>query len=335
MEYQYRYTPRTYSSSYFNPSEDMSDAEIFDIIHQHINVFQMQGAEVTRQYDKNVFSAPQAVYVNDIHTNELIELHNHNFYEINYILDGKMYQYIDGKPFIMNTGDMLIMSPSVLHSPFAPSQTKAFNILINTHFVDMLVSEYRKENPITHLVRKQGFLLLGTRESSEITYLCEQILRYCHHTFSKNSPSIPHFETLVKLLLAQIAIDAARPTVKNIVNGFSTRQEGKKQEIIDYATENFATVTMDELCSRFTYSRMQIYRIFTKCTGYSFLNYISELRINRIRYLLTRSNMSIDEICRNVGLEKPYIFKFFRIRTGTTMLEYRKQKSDENNELFG
>ena len=186
-----------------------------------------------------------------------------------------------------------------------------------------------KENPITHLVRKQGFLLLGTRESSEITYLCEQILRYCHHTFSKNSPSIPHFETLVKLLLAQIAIDAARPNVKNIVNGFSTRREGKKQAIIDYATENFATVTMDELCNRFTYSRMQIYRIFTKCTGYSFLNYISELRINRIRYLLTRSNMSIDEICRNVGLEKPYIFKFFRIRTGTTMLEYRKQKSDE------
>ena len=333
MSISYRIIPRIYRYSP-NFALNTGDDTVFAVMREKAAELQQNGGGITIQYEKNNCLSPQAVCVTPIYENEITEYHNHDYYEINYVFSGKLYQYVNDECFIMQPGHLLLMHPNVFHSPYVADGAKAINVLIHSRFVERLISEYTKENQLTRMVQKQGFILLDTSANAEIGAQFDKLRGYSYAFFAADSPMIPYLETQVRLMLMQLVVDENKAELIRVVHGIANHREDTPRQIIQYVMANFATVTMAELCKRFGYSRMQIYRIFKNCTGYNFSNSIGELRCSRIRYLLTRTDMSINDICREVGIEKPYIFEFFKIRTGVTMLEYRKMLKGENSQIL-
>ena len=66
--------------------------------------------------------------------------------------------------------------------------------------------------------------------------------------------------------------------------------------------------------------------VFSQTTGRSFINYLTSLRIDRAKELLTSTNMKLADIALSVGYNEPnYFSHVFRKTVGITPKEYRNQ----------
>ncbi|NWL87655.1 MULTISPECIES: response regulator transcription factor [unclassified Paenibacillus] len=65
--------------------------------------------------------------------------------------------------------------------------------------------------------------------------------------------------------------------------------------------------------------------LFKKETGMNFSKYLTDYRLRKADYLLTQTNMKINDIAENVGIENPsYFCKLFKNKYGVSPMQYRK-----------
>ena len=68
-------------------------------------------------------------------------------------------------------------------------------------------------------------------------------------------------------------------------------------------------------------------RIYKSAMGFSLMEYIQHLRIEKAKKLLRETSDSISEICGQTGYDSPpYFAKIFKKQTGQTPSEYREGK---------
>ena len=99
-----------------------------------------------------------------------------------------------------------------------------------------------------------------------------------------------------------------------------------------YIMENFhRDISMDEAAKETNLSYHYFSKFFKDSTGKSFVEYLTELRVDKSKELLRESNDSIKEICYKIGYSDPnYYCKIFKKVTGMTPTEYRdNQQSGE------
>jgi len=99
-----------------------------------------------------------------------------------------------------------------------------------------------------------------------------------------------------------------------------------------YINENFhRDISMDDAAKETNLSYHYFSKFFKDSTGKSFVEYLTELRVDKSKELLCGTNDSIKEICYKIGYSDPnYYCKIFKKVTGMTPTEYREnQQSDE------
>ena len=88
--------------------------------------------------------------------------------------------------------------------------------------------------------------------------------------------------------------------------------------------DQFRTVKPEEVADRLYMGYSNFRRIFKEYTGFAPAQYIQEIRLNKIKELLTNTTLSLKEIADQCGLENyDYFFTLFRRLTGITPVEYR------------
>lgn len=84
-------------------------------------------------------------------------------------------------------------------------------------------------------------------------------------------------------------------------------------------------VSIGEMAVELGISRVHLYRLFEQNLSLSPSAYLSRLRLQNARQLLTRSTLPIRDVARSVGFEDPlYFTKVFRQATGMTPSAYRR-----------
>ncbi|WP_273282233.1 GlxA family transcriptional regulator [Pseudooceanicola atlanticus] len=85
-------------------------------------------------------------------------------------------------------------------------------------------------------------------------------------------------------------------------------------------------LSVTALASRCALPERSLQRRFTRATGLPLSTYAQELRVEKARGLLERSQMPVNEICWAVGYEDPSAFsRLFRSVSGLSASEYRKR----------
>ena len=93
-------------------------------------------------------------------------------------------------------------------------------------------------------------------------------------------------------------------------------------------TDISARVTLSKVASECKMTPAYFSSIFSKEVGKSFINWITEVRIERAKRLLESSELSILDICYECGYNTPSQFiKMFKRETNSTPSEYRKANS--------
>ncbi|WP_058308460.1 AraC family transcriptional regulator [Gracilibacillus massiliensis] len=97
-------------------------------------------------------------------------------------------------------------------------------------------------------------------------------------------------------------------------------------DIQSYLEENYKKrITLDDLSKICKLNKYQIVKNFKTSVGISPIEYLIETRINKSKDLLKYTNLSINEIAFEIGIDNvTHFINLFKKRVGTTPLKFRK-----------
>ncbi len=110
----------------------------------------------------------------------------------------------------------------------------------------------------------------------------------------------------------------------------STKQKKHENSLVaraqDYIRQNFQKdLSLNEVSRQLDISPYYFSKLFKDETGSNFVEYVTELRIERAKRLLADRERSMKEICTEVGYGDPnYFSRIFKKNTGVTPTEYRE-----------
>lgn len=101
--------------------------------------------------------------------------------------------------------------------------------------------------------------------------------------------------------------------------------EGIMPMVLEFVNKNYnKDITLKDVANSVNLSYNYLSKIFKDEIGKSFIDYLTELRMEKSMKLLSKGNLSIKEICQQIGYNDPnYYCKAFKKVTGKTPTEYR------------
>ncbi len=152
-------------------------------------------------------------------------------------------------------------------------------------------------------------------ESGGMTY------RFLHRTdYLPSVMNCKDFDELEKWFTVKIREAARNVTVKKEEKLGNLVEEAKQ-----YIEDNYKKdISLDEVSGKVDVSPYYFTRLFKEETGETFLEYLTGLRIDKAKELMKDPDISIKDICAQVGYSDPnYFSRIFKKSTGSTPTEFR------------
>ena len=119
----------------------------------------------------------------------------------------------------------------------------------------------------------------------------------------------------------------SRRFVRLVFNFAETKQAEIVLKAVDFIKRNYAAkITLDEIAGYLYISKPYFCRIFKEATGQTPGNYVTYVRIEESKKLLSNPNIDIIDIPEIIGYEnQSYFTKIFKQHTGNTPAKYRRE----------
>ncbi len=285
--------------------EKLKNEEVVQVYTEKLEQYNLTG-------DNVVVTTPHPV-------NTIMRYHDHEFYEMIAVTQGKCINMVEGTAMHLKAGDIVIMSPDTLHTLFSGGDGREVNILIKPSYFDVLRDRLHFENtPFAEFmlnISKSGgnkYIMFTETESAQSTL-----------SLLLESAEKPHRalyrEAVLTALFCQLDSCKASLSENTLYNSDIFKQ------IFSYTVNNYKTVTLDTLCKVFSYTKPYICKLFKKSTGTTFSDNLASVRLRKAQSLLCTTDMTVEQICFEVGYESTeYFHRLFKKTFGITPLEYRK-----------
>ena len=227
--------------------------------------------------------------------------HWHEFYEIEYIIEGTGDYVIDGENHPIEPGMLFLMTPLNFHSVSA-KDCRGFNLMFSERLCDsgFLARLLRGTHGRAIRIKEEDRLFLSA--------VMEELTR-------------GEDETYVSVLL-------------NSILGKILTYEDKEREVMTsvskgvlYLLQHFReNPTLAETAAYAGFTPTYFSALFKKETGETFKQYVDRLRLDYARKLVLHSEMSIQQICRESGFEDyPNFIRRFKERFGISPGEMKRK----------
>lgn len=169
------------------PYEDFdvnSAEEMMAVLKKQAELVERRGLTLT-QNASAWMNTDVEIGINKIYQDRLTPYHDHDYYEINFVYDGNLVQYIEGNELVMNKGDLIILPPGVRHESFPVGENhNAHNILVTESFIkrtEKLLSGSNTSNYLDFLINHKSYLLfLNTHEHG-----IDGLITECYKCYAK------------------------------------------------------------------------------------------------------------------------------------------------------
>lgn len=248
-------------------------------------------------------------------------VHYHADYEINLVMDTYGERIIGDSVEKFGTLDLVMTGPNLPHA--WKGEIVEGNHVITIQFSDKLLNfpilDKRLFTPIKQLLldaqRGVGF--------SENTMLAvkEKII---------SLTKMQGFHTVLQFLsiLYDLSIADRHILVSNQYDTTDTVRTSKSRRIAkvcEYIEKNFEEpIKLSDVSQLVNMSESAFSHFFKKKTGYTFIDYLTNLRIARACQMLTETTHTVAEICYSCGFNNLSNFmRIFKKKKGSTPNEYR------------
>lgn len=260
-------------------------------------------------------------------------VHKHDFLELCYIISGNATHYVDGTPYQLTKGDLLVIDTDQTHYYKSDGGVLYANMILLPDFISenlhsnhtaldvfayfLYNSEFRSEDGSVRppLVSFRGNDLIAA--DGIVNSMCDEIL-------SKGSNYVEVVSSYLNILFYLIIRNIEKTNRDNVMHDIRDMIPG----IIDYIESNCGNqITLNDVAAKYFYSPSYFSRAFKKYFGTPFSSYVQNVRIQKIIKLLEDPSLSIEEISERIGYnDKRELYRAFKNVTGTTPGNYRKAK---------
>lgn len=224
--------------------------------------------------------------------------HQHNSYEIYYLLDGERNYFIKDRTYHIYKGDLVLIPPHIIHKTTTINDS-------NEH--ERLLINIRDSYLLSLMDNLHSFNWFGCFNESSPVFTLELPLqkKIQDHLFLIYNTHKHHNENLVKLLLLQLLImlnEHLHSQHQHIRLSPFNLKESKVHSMVTYINEHYAEpISLETLSKKFYLSSYYICRIFKEVTGFSFNEYLNQVRILEAKKYLQRDDLTITDISFLVG----------------------------------
>jgi len=243
-----------------------------------------------------------------VYKNYSIEPHNHDFYEMNIILNGTGIHNIENSGFRVSSGDVFIIPPLTVHSYCDTENLDVYHLLMHRKFIEMNYEEATKVGGFLQLTEIEPFLrknysgAMFLHLSVQNLIHLENDLRYIEDggEFNDSSYHALKYHTTWKILYWLSYL-----LNKQINSQLSVKKNNHRHEIVsilDFIHHNYhKKLTIDILAKNAYMSRSTFLRSFSEVCGCTPITYLTGYRCKKARELLNEKHLSKTEIAHRCG----------------------------------
>ena len=253
-------------------------------------------------------------------------LHSHQFFELSYVYEGTCRQTIFSQTFNLTKGDTLIIPPSISHSIDVDDESIIINIMISKEellniFRNPSIAKHNKFSEVfvnyLYTDNKDAFIVHNGNDEE----IAELMLKLYYENYNK-------YDGYELMLISYMTAFSARiermhhnkiQLIKNQETGTS-----KINDMLTCIRDNYSTISLQEIASKFYFSKEHCSRLIKEKTGYNFKDLVNRYRMEQAANLLTSTNMQISYISKTVGFNNIENFnRAFKTYYKSTPKEYR------------
>jgi AraC-like DNA-binding protein len=117
------------------------------------------------------------------------------------------------------------------------------------------------------------------------------------------------------------------------ISGSTMMKSYMRGQILRYLSENYATATLASTAAHFHYHPNYFSGLFRKLISCEFSKKLQQIRLERARYLLSTTDLSVEQVRAAVGFsEKSYFYKIFRTKYNVTPAAFRRRVQEQKNQ---
>ncbi len=251
--------------------------------------------------------------------------HFHDFYEIYYYLGNSMNYFIDEKKHSVQNKDIVLIAPYLIHRTLYTPEQKRDRLLILyrpalldsigdkavSRQIEEMFRNHRKLTILNHEKHKRFEELIFTIAATK-----EQAENNIHELQLKHE--------LISLLLMMLGIEDEDRIFDNEPLELS-QPERLVQQVLIYINNNYSrNINLEDIAGELYVSKYYLSRIFNDVMDTSITKYINTKRLSEAERLIRYSNLTITQICKEVGFSSnSYFIQLFKEKYNCTPLAFR------------
>ena len=268
--------------------------------------------------------------------------HVHETIELHFNLEGQRLMFVDRETYSLSPHSAIVVNHNLIHrtstAPGFPPDHHNFILQLDRSRFDQIlrVAGLRgfddfgeRFNGVATFDDSEWQLILSV--ISEFKAMCEEdkmgaavSMEDAHAFLYLQALELASIFAKARRRLLHTELEANQKAVPETVVKTGVHQ--KVHEVALYLqTHIHESVSLEELAQRFFMSRSYLTRSFRNITGFSVVEYMTYIRIQKAQQLLRESDWSITEIADLCGFGNiTYFEKVFKEATGQTPVQYRK-----------
>ncbi|PZE19422.1 helix-turn-helix domain-containing protein [Paenibacillus xerothermodurans] len=117
-----------------------------------------------------------------------------------------------------------------------------------------------------------------------------------------------------------------QPYLDQLTNDQDLKTKRLVEKVIDHLKAHLmADISLEQCASLFGVSHYTLSKAFKQITGVNFIDYITQLRIEKTKELLYDPSLKINDIAEKIGYRPSYLIRLFKKHEGVTPGQYREQ----------
>ena len=268
--------------------------------------------------------------------------HVHETIELHFILEGQRLMFVDRETYRLSPHSAIVVNHNLIHktstAPGFPPDHHNFILQLDRSRFDQILRAAGlrgfddfgdRFNGVATFNDSEWRLILAV--ISEFKAMCEEdkmgaavSMEDAHAFLYLQALELASIFAKARRRLLHAELEANQKVVPETVVKTGVHQ--KVHEVALYLqTHIHESVSLEELAQRFFMSRSYLTRSFRNVTGFSVVEYMTYIRIQKAQQLLRESDRSITEIADLCGFGNiTYFEKVFKTTTGHTPVQYRK-----------
>ena len=256
--------------------------------------------------------------------------HHHHSTEIMYIIHGGCQIEVQRADrtvdcLTLKKGDFILLDAEVSHRLLVEQGCRMLNVefgFVSAAETTPSVREMTGDELSTLWQRQRSYWLLTDQD--EVYAILKGLVLELDNQSSGQG-------TLIHLLFAQLLIRLARLLAEAESSEYQQMEHYVKLSI-EYLHHNYdQDIQVKDVASAVNLHPGYVQRIFKQQTGRTMNGYLTSLRMDKAKMLLSRTDIPIIEISDYIGLNsRQYFHALFKKHSGMTPMDYRRSTASEN-----